>query len=127
VANGLSSSLWHFAMILATDFVVQWNGCPVSFHSSMKTVSRSAGCSLLGKSTIRWKQGLGRTRSNGSFHPAGPVPVCRPWAHADSRPQVSFDGARERIRHAGPAPQAATPGLVTAVEGVFQDRENGEG
>jgi len=51
-ANGLGSSLWHLAMTFATDFVVQLNGCAVSFHSSMKAASRSASFSLLGKSTI---------------------------------------------------------------------------
>src|SRR5271166_3689141 len=51
-AKGLESSLWHLAITFATDFVVQLNGCAVSFHSSMKAISRSASFSLLGKSTI---------------------------------------------------------------------------
>ena len=51
-AKGLESSLWHFAITFATDFVVQLNGCAVSFHSSMKAISRSASFSLPGKSTI---------------------------------------------------------------------------
>jgi hypothetical protein len=52
LANGLESSLWHFAMTFATDFLVQLKGCAVSFHSAMKASSRSASFSLLGKSTI---------------------------------------------------------------------------
>src|SRR5271166_6871541 len=51
-AKGLESSLWHLAITFATDFVVQLNGCAVSFHSLMKAISRSASFSLLGKSTI---------------------------------------------------------------------------
>jgi hypothetical protein len=59
VAKGLESSLWRFAITFATDFVVQLNGCAVSFYMSMKAISRSmkaisrsASFSLLGKSTI---------------------------------------------------------------------------
>jgi hypothetical protein len=65
-------------MIFATDFVGQWNGCAVSFHSSMKAISRSPSFSLLGKSTIRRKKGFGRTHSHCSFNPAGWTPVSRP-------------------------------------------------
>src|SRR5512147_889900 len=51
--NGFASSTRHFAMTLATDFEVQWNGWATSFHSLMKATSRSASRSLSAKSAIR--------------------------------------------------------------------------
>jgi hypothetical protein len=53
----------------------------------MKAISRSASFSLLEKSTIRRKKRVGRTRSNCSFNPAGRMPVCGLWAHAEAHPQ----------------------------------------
>jgi hypothetical protein len=50
-------------MVFATDFLVQWNEYPVWSHSSRKPICRSAGFSLVGKSTIETKTGFGRTRS----------------------------------------------------------------
>jgi hypothetical protein len=44
----------------------------------MKTISRSASLSLLGKSTNRRKKAFSPTRSNGSFNPAERMPVYLP-------------------------------------------------